>query len=251
MARRVVAQASFSWTCGPIHLLAPYETAASLPPVRAKRAHTARPCGVAAMPLHIATASGRQPFCGTTPLRAKRVLKGKRVIDKREKTAGCLPLARSAAASAAFPPARRGHRRCALQGEYERASARSFASLRMTEGSGGRMGGADGVSRSRASARSFASLRMTEGDGGRLGGADGIGLSRARAGFFAALRSAQNDKRSTGAAFPSPALWRKKGQTRWVCPCTQSLIRFRRSPRVRNPLPRPRPPLPCSCARSK
>ena len=25
MARRVVAQASFSWTCGPIHLLAPYE----------------------------------------------------------------------------------------------------------------------------------------------------------------------------------------------------------------------------------
>ena len=24
MARRVVAQASFSWTCGPIHLLAPY-----------------------------------------------------------------------------------------------------------------------------------------------------------------------------------------------------------------------------------
>ena len=31
-------------------------------------------------------------------LRAQRVLKGKRVIDKREKTAGCLPLARSAAA---------------------------------------------------------------------------------------------------------------------------------------------------------
>ena len=101
MARRVVAQASFSWPFGPIHLLAPYETAASLPKVRAKRARrarNARPYGVAANPLHIATASGWQPQGGTTPLRAQRVLKGKWVIDKREKTAGCLPLARSAAA---------------------------------------------------------------------------------------------------------------------------------------------------------
>ena len=45
----VVAQASFSWPFGPIHLLAPYETAASLPSVRARRAGracTARPYGV-------------------------------------------------------------------------------------------------------------------------------------------------------------------------------------------------------------
>ena len=63
MARRVVA---------------PYETAASLPAVRAKRAgraRNARPYGVAPNPLHIATASGWKPFGGTTPLRAKRVLK--------------------------------------------------------------------------------------------------------------------------------------------------------------------------------
>ena len=150
MARRVVAQASFSWTCGPIHLLAPYETAASLPPVRARRAgraRTARPYGVAATPLHIATASGWHPQSGTTPLRAKRVLKGKRVIDKREKTAGCLPLARSAAAQAAvidkrektagclplarsaaaqaaFPPAMRGQFRNAFQGDTPAAPRR-------------------------------------------------------------------------------------------------------------------------------
>ena len=138
----------------------PSGVAASLPVVRVKRAgwaRNARPYGVAAIPLHIATAGGWQPFCGTTPLRAKRVLKGKWVIDKREETAGCLPLARSAAAhtrrsgrpasnrraaaalsesEAAIPPAMRGHFRCAFQGEYERARARSFASLRMTKKGG-------------------------------------------------------------------------------------------------------------------
>ena len=36
---------------------------------------------------------------------------GKRVIDKRGKTFGCPPLARSAAAQAAFPPAKSGHTR--------------------------------------------------------------------------------------------------------------------------------------------
>ncbi len=60
--------------------------------------------GVAAIPLHAATANGWQPFGGTPPLRAQRVLKGKGLIDKREKTAGCLPLARSAAAQAAPRP---------------------------------------------------------------------------------------------------------------------------------------------------
>ena len=83
----------------------------------------------------------------------KRVLKGKRVIDKREKTAGCLPLARSAAAhtrrsgrpasnrraaaalsesEAANQPAMHGQFRYVFQGEHKRASARSFAPLRMT-----------------------------------------------------------------------------------------------------------------------
>ena len=108
-------------------VVAPYGVAASLPKVRARRARNARPCGVVAIPLHIATASGWQPFGGTTPLRAKRVLKGKWVIDKREKTAGCLPLARSAAAQAAFPPAMRGQFRNAFQGSFQRARAGSFA----------------------------------------------------------------------------------------------------------------------------
>ena len=107
-ARRVVAQASFSWTCGPIHLLAPYEAentaqtdsplrGGSIPPGGQSEAGVPY-SGVAPIPLHIAAASGWQPQSGTTPLRAQRVLKGKWVIDKREKTAGCLPLARSAAA---------------------------------------------------------------------------------------------------------------------------------------------------------
>ncbi len=65
--------------------------------------------GVAATPLHIATANGWKPFGGTTPLRAQRILKGKGLIRKKGKTAGCLPLARSAAAQAAFPPAMCGH----------------------------------------------------------------------------------------------------------------------------------------------
>ena len=98
----------------------PSRVATPLPAVRATRAgraRNARPYGVAAIPLHIATASGRKPQSGTTPLRAKRVLKGKWVIDKREKTAGCLPLARSAAARAAFPPAMRGQFRNAFQGD--------------------------------------------------------------------------------------------------------------------------------------
>ena len=109
-------------------------------------------------------AGGWQPFGGTTPLRAKRVLKGKGLIRKKGKTAGVPLLVRSAAAQAAprpvgsghtfrpvgrirkngapsrgtrrngaprssrptedaaaqaaFPPAMRGHRRCAFQGKY-------------------------------------------------------------------------------------------------------------------------------------
>ena len=98
------------------------------------RARNARPYGVAANPLHIATASGWQPQSGTTPLRAQRVLKGMGLIRKKGKTAGVPLLVRSSAAQAAFPPVMRGHRRCAFQGEYERASARFFAALRMTKG---------------------------------------------------------------------------------------------------------------------
>ena len=81
MARRVVA---------------PYETVTSLSAVRARRAgraRTARPYGVAPAPLHAAMAGGWQPFCGTMPLRAQRVLKGKGLIRKKGKTAG-VPLLR-------------------------------------------------------------------------------------------------------------------------------------------------------------
>ena len=46
---------------------------------------------------------------GVTYLAREARPEGKRVIDKRGKTFGCLPLARSAAAQAAFPPAKRGH----------------------------------------------------------------------------------------------------------------------------------------------
>ena len=130
---------------------------------------------MAPIPLHAATASGWKPFGGTTPLRAKRVLKGKWAIDKREKTAGCLPLARSAAAQAAFPPAMRGHRRCAFQGEYPRRTS-PVQSLTRTSPSapdgaatspqrGGRLGGADGVSghaHARDSSLHFVPLRMTK-----------------------------------------------------------------------------------------
>ena len=97
------------------------------------RARNARPYGVAVIPLHAALASGWQPFCGTPPLRAKRVLKGNGVIRKRGETAGVSPLVRSAAAQAAFPPAMRGQFGCALQGEYERARARFFAPLRSAQ----------------------------------------------------------------------------------------------------------------------
>ena len=90
--------------------------------------------GVAAIPLHAATANGWQPFGGTPPLRAQRVLKGKGLIRKKGKTAGVPLLVRSAAAQAACPPAMRGHRRCVFQGEYERRGAGPFAPLRMTEG---------------------------------------------------------------------------------------------------------------------
>ena len=61
---------------------------------------------------------GWQLFCGTTPLRAQRVLKGKGLIRKKGKTAGVPLLVRSAAAQAAFPPAMRGQFGCAFQGEY-------------------------------------------------------------------------------------------------------------------------------------
>ena len=201
MARRVVAQASFSWPFGPIHLLAPYgavshtkgwaadltgplrQRLTALPPPlegeagwvmqtasvvtrtrgilrrcapqddkgeRAPRndwlichsernnverrisrlrgsiphpslrggsvlpesqskaggtgAHCA-PLRGGTSPLHAATAGGWQSFCGTTPLRAQRVLKGKGLIRKKGKTAGVPLLVRSAAAQAAFPPA--------------------------------------------------------------------------------------------------------------------------------------------------
>ena len=112
MARRVVA---------------PYETATSLPAVKAEwteRARTARPYGVALTPLHAAIAAGRQPQGGKTPLRAKRVLKGNGVIRKRGETAGVSPLVRSAAAQAAFPPAMREQFRNAFQGDTPAAPRR-------------------------------------------------------------------------------------------------------------------------------
>ena len=162
MARRVVAQASFSWPFGPIHLLAPYgavshtkgwaadltghlrQRLTALPPplegeagwvvqVASVVTHSPLRCGsfppesqseagvphsgVAAIPLHIATASGWKPFGGTTPLRAQRVLKGKGLIRKKGKTAGVPLLVRSAAAQAAFPPVMRGQFRNAFQGD--------------------------------------------------------------------------------------------------------------------------------------
>ena len=142
--------------------------------------------GVAATPLHIATASGRQPFGGITPLRAQRVLKGKGLIRKKGKTAGVPLLVRSAAAQAAFPPAMRRQFRNALQGDppaygngrpphpagavpYNDLSVPPLARRSTSPQRGGRMGGAGHVPRANG-----------------LGGADSIGLSRARAGFFAA-----------------------------------------------------------------
>ena len=100
------------------------------------RARNARPCGVKAADAHglarrgigraMRAPLGQQPTFAypfgrlggnrkvlLTFTRAARP-EGKRVIDKREKTAGCLPLARSAAAQAAFPPAMRGHFRNAF-----------------------------------------------------------------------------------------------------------------------------------------
>ena len=162
--------------------------------------------GVAPIPLHAVLASGWQPQSGTTPLRAQRVLKGKWVIDKREKTAGCLPLARSAAAQAAFPPAMRGHRRCAFQGEYLwNGAPRSWprpASLgpavQFT------FSAPYGVVSPRPRGRAAdltGPLRLAAGAAIHLpskGRQDGwcrcVGRSRARAGFFAPLRFAQNDK---------------------------------------------------------
>ena len=143
MARRVVAQTSFSWTCGPIHLLAPYEAentaqtdsplrGGSIPPGGQSEAGVPY-SGVAPIPLHIAAASGWQPQSGTTPLRAQRVLKGKGLIRKKGKTAGVPLLVRPPRAAATFPPAMRGQFRNAFQGSFQRASARSFASLRMTK----------------------------------------------------------------------------------------------------------------------
>ena len=72
----------------------PSGVVASLLAVRAKRvgrARQARPYGVAATPLYIATANGWQPFGGTTPLRAQRVLKGKGLIRKKGKTVRLSP----------------------------------------------------------------------------------------------------------------------------------------------------------------
>ena len=164
MARRVVAPYEEENTA---QTDSPSGVAASLPTVSAKwaeRARNARPYGVAAISLHIATASGRHPQSRTTPLRAQRVLKGKGVIRKRGETAGVSPLVRSAAAQvapwpvgsgyalrpvgrirkdgaprssrptedaaaqAAFPPAMRGQFRNAFQGEYERARDPSLRS---------------------------------------------------------------------------------------------------------------------------
>ena len=91
---------------------APSGVAVSLPLVRARRAErarTARPYGVAAIPLHIAMAGGWQPQSGSPPLRAQRVLKGKGLIRKKGKTAGVPLLVRSAAAQAEIQPAMRGH----------------------------------------------------------------------------------------------------------------------------------------------
>ena len=95
----------------------PSGVAVSLPKVSAKwaeRARNARPYGVAAISLHIATASGRHPQRGTTPLRAKRVLKGKGVIRKRGETAGVSPLVRPPRAAASFPPPAGGEIPCPL-----------------------------------------------------------------------------------------------------------------------------------------
>ena len=134
----------------------PSGVAASLPKVRAKRAgraRIARPYGVAATPLYAATASGWQPQSETLPLRAQRVLKGKWVIDKREKTAGCLPLARSAAAEAAILPVMRGQF-LALSGEYTRMARRGRRALR-SDSPRPRGGGADsvGITRTRGPLR--------------------------------------------------------------------------------------------------
>ena len=70
--------------------------------------------GVAAIPLHIATASGWKPFGGTTPLRAQRVLKGKGLIRKKGKTAGVPLLVRPPRAAATFPPPAGGEIPCPL-----------------------------------------------------------------------------------------------------------------------------------------
>ena len=63
------------------------------------------------------------------PLRAQRALKGRWKIDKREETVGFLPLARSAAAQAAFQPVKNWHYTFALLGEPPAPRRRKFDPL--------------------------------------------------------------------------------------------------------------------------
>ena len=64
------------------------------------------------------------------PLRAQRALKGRWKIDKREETVGFLPLARSAAAQAAFQPVKNWHYTFALLGEPPAPRRRNSPHLR-------------------------------------------------------------------------------------------------------------------------
>ena len=78
-------------------------------PVVGARIARPRP-GAATVPLTLIWQPGGSRKASLTLARAARP-KGKRVIDKRGKPFGCPPLARSAAAQAAFPPAKSGHTR--------------------------------------------------------------------------------------------------------------------------------------------
>ena len=99
--------------------------------------------GVAAMPFHAATASGWKPFCGTMPLRAQRVLKGKGLIRKKGKTAGVPLLVRPPRVAATFPPAMRGHPpHLAGAIPYNDLSVSPLARRSTSPQRGGRVGGA-------------------------------------------------------------------------------------------------------------
>ena len=106
-------------------------------------------------------------------------------MTRGEKTAGCLPLARSAAAQAAFPPAMRGQFRNAFQGDTP-AAPRRCSHLA-------------GPLRQRLTALPTSPQR-----GGRMGGADDIGGHAHARDSFAALRSAQNAKGESGPCGCSP-----------------------------------------------